>query len=197
MTLWLAISFGFLTSSAASVKWKSAKLRIIEFADMMAMFAVIAASWVDREVASGDDVGVVSKCHGDRPLNSDSLAVMTSTWSLSSNQDLEHPSIIHQPLVDSLEAMEKDSMLLGADELPTRQSDEVHPRRSKRTNHAIVVVLLFFIATFWVTTVRPAFTIGRHGCTRKLTVEQRAARILKKHPLIGQHCRTTPHYIVC
>ncbi|KAF1360206.1 hypothetical protein EJ07DRAFT_165380 [Lizonia empirigonia] len=83
--------------------------------------------------------------------------------------------------------MEKDSRLLGADELPTRQSDEVHPRRSKRTNHAIVVVLLFFVATFWITTVRPAFTIGRHGCRSKLTVEQRAARILQKHPLIDGH----------
>lgn len=83
--------------------------------------------------------------------------------------------------------MEKDYKLLEADELLLRQSEEKHDRRSKRKNHAIVAVLLFFIATFWFTTIRPASTIGRYGCRHKLTEQQRAERILKKHPLIGQH----------
>ena len=46
MILWFAMSFGFLTRSAASVKWNSARLRIIAFADMMAMFASVGASSV-------------------------------------------------------------------------------------------------------------------------------------------------------
>lgn len=86
--------------------------------------------------------------------------------------------------------MEKDCKLLVDDELPMKHSDDIPPRHTKRTNHAIVAALLFFVATFWFTTIGPAFTIGRHGCTHKPTVEQRAVRILKKHPLIGQHRRT-------
>jgi hypothetical protein len=39
MTLWSAMSFGFLTRTAASVRWNSAKLRIMVFADMIAMFS--------------------------------------------------------------------------------------------------------------------------------------------------------------
>ena len=97
----------------------------------------------------------------------------------------KHASITLHHTFGIREAMEKDYKLLGADELPLRQPIEASPRRSKRPNHAIVAVLLFFVATFWFTTVGPAFTIGRHGCKHKLTVEQRAARILKKHPLIG------------
>jgi hypothetical protein len=48
MTLWFAMSFGFLTRSAASVRWNKAKLRIIAFADMMAIFASVGASSVVR-----------------------------------------------------------------------------------------------------------------------------------------------------
>lgn len=80
--------------------------------------------------------------------------------------------------------MEKDYKLLEA-ELPMSRRDDGHQRRPKRSNHVIGAVLLFFVATFWYTTISPAFSIGHGGCTRKLTVEQRAARILKKHPLIG------------
>lgn len=86
--------------------------------------------------------------------------------------------------------MEKDQELLGADELPLRQQDQTPHRSAKRSNHAIVAVLLLFVTTFWLTTVGPAFSFGRHGCGHKLTVEQRAAKILKTHPLIGQHYRT-------
>jgi membrane dipeptidase len=82
--------------------------------------------------------------------------------------------------------MEKDYKLLEAETLPLSQHDDASQRRSKRSNHAIAAVLLFLVATFWFTTVGPAFTIGHGGCRHKLTVEQRAARILKKHPLIGQ-----------
>ena len=39
MTLWSAMSFGFLTSTAASVRWNSDKLRIMVFADMIAIFS--------------------------------------------------------------------------------------------------------------------------------------------------------------
>jgi hypothetical protein len=39
MTLWSAMSFGFLTRTAASVRWNSDKLRIMVFADMIAIFA--------------------------------------------------------------------------------------------------------------------------------------------------------------
>jgi membrane dipeptidase len=80
--------------------------------------------------------------------------------------------------------MKKDYKLLEA-ELPVSQRDDSHQRRPKRSNHAIAAVFLFFVATFWYTTIGPAFTTGHSGCTHKLTVEQRAARILKKHPLIG------------
>lgn len=90
--------------------------------------------------------------------------------------------------------MEKDQKLLGADELPLRQQDQAPYRRAKRSNHAIVAVLFFFIATFWFTTIGPAFSIGGYGCTHKLTVEQRAARILKTHPLIGQQHCTIPFH---
>jgi hypothetical protein len=45
MILWFATSFGFFIRSAASVKWNSAKLRIIEFAVMIAIFAIRAALW--------------------------------------------------------------------------------------------------------------------------------------------------------
>ena len=86
--------------------------------------------------------------------------------------------------------MEKNYKLLRADELPIRQPEEV-PRRSKGSNYAIVGVLFFFVGTLILTTIGPAFTIERYRCIRKLTVEQRAARILKKHPLIGQHYRIT------
>lgn len=41
MTLWFAMSFGFLIRSAARVRWNSAKLRIIVFADMIAISAVV------------------------------------------------------------------------------------------------------------------------------------------------------------
>ena len=104
---------------------------------------------------------------------------------LSSISTAKHASITLHYISSFVEAMGKDYKLLEADELPIRQSDENSPRRAKRPNHAIVAVLLFFIATFWFTTIGPAFTIGRHSCTHKLTVEQRAARILEKHPLIG------------
>lgn len=40
MTLWSAMSFGFLTRTAASVKWNSDKLRIMVFADMIAILQV-------------------------------------------------------------------------------------------------------------------------------------------------------------
>lgn len=92
--------------------------------------------------------------------------------------------------------MEKDYKLLKAEGLPLRQHDDVPQRRSKRSNHAIVAVLLFFVATFWFTTVGPAFTVGHHGWRHKLTIEERAARILKKHPLIGQHRCTTSPFLV-
>ena len=83
--------------------------------------------------------------------------------------------------------MEKDYKLLEAETLPMREHDDDAPqKRSDRSKHTIVAVLLFFAATFWFTTIAPGFTIGHHGCSRKLSVEQRAARILKKHPLIGQ-----------
>lgn len=117
------------------------------------------------------------------------------TNSTLSSMDLGRASITQQHFVDFVEAMEKDYKLVGADELPVSQPDRSSPRRSKRSNHAIVAVLLFFVATFVFTTVGPAFTIGRLGCKHKLTVEQRAARILKKHPLIGQHCRNV-FYVV-
>lgn len=39
MTLWFAMSLGFLIRSAASVRWNSAKLRIIVFAEMRAMLS--------------------------------------------------------------------------------------------------------------------------------------------------------------
>lgn len=39
MTLWSAMSFGFLTRTAASVRWNSDKLRIMVFADMIAIFS--------------------------------------------------------------------------------------------------------------------------------------------------------------
>ena len=110
-----------------------------------------------------------------------------------SSIDTALASITHQRLVDIGTAMEKSQKLLGVDELPLRQQDAAPLRRSKRSDHAIVAVLIFFLATCWFTTVGPAFTIGRHGCKHKLTVEQRAARILKEHPLIGQHCRTLPY----
>jgi membrane dipeptidase len=80
--------------------------------------------------------------------------------------------------------MEKDYSLLEA-KLPINQRDDGHQRRPKRSNHAMAAVLLFFVATFWYTTIGPAFTVDHGSCTHKLTVEQRAARILKKHPLVG------------
>ncbi|KAF1929800.1 dipeptidase 1 precursor [Didymella exigua CBS 183.55] len=71
--------------------------------------------------------------------------------------------------------------------MPLKEHDDAPQRRPKRSNHAIVAALLFFVATFWFTTTAPGFTIGRHGYGHKLTVEQRAAIILKKHPLIDGH----------
>ena len=59
MTLWFAMSFGFLIRSAASVRWNSAKLRIIEVADIMAMFVVVEASWRAVEAADAGDVVLV------------------------------------------------------------------------------------------------------------------------------------------
>jgi len=56
--------------------------------------------------------------------------------------------------------MEKDQKLLGANELPLRQQDQPPHRSAKRSNHAIVAVLLLFVATFWLTTVGPAFSLG-------------------------------------
>lgn len=88
--------------------------------------------------------------------------------------------------------MEKKQKLLDAEELPLRQQDRTSPRRSKHSNLAIVAALLLLFATFRWVTVGPPITISnaKQGCKHKLSVEQRAARILKKHPLIGQHCRT-------
>lgn len=86
--------------------------------------------------------------------------------------------------------MEKNHKLLETEGLPLMQHGDAPQRRSKRSSHAIVAVLLFFAATFWLTTIGPGFTAGLHGCRHKLTVEQRAARVLKEHPLIGQHCYT-------
>jgi hypothetical protein len=86
--------------------------------------------------------------------------------------------------------MEKDFKLLENDELPIRQSNDA-PRRYRRY---AIAGLLFFAFSFWYTRIQPALTIGRHGgCTQKHTVEERAARILKKHPLIGQHYHTNVH----
>ncbi|KAJ4380254.1 hypothetical protein N0V86_004563 [Didymella sp. IMI 355093] len=83
--------------------------------------------------------------------------------------------------------MEKDYKLIEAETLPLSQHDDASQRRSKRSNHALAAVLLFLVATFWFTTVGPAFTIGHGGCRHKFTVEQRAEGILKKHPLIDGH----------
>ena len=81
--------------------------------------------------------------------------------------------------------MKKDSKSHAEDALPLRQQDQTRPRGSNGPSYRLLAVVLFFAASFWVTTVRPAFTIGEHGCRHKLSVEQRAAKILKKHPLIG------------
>lgn len=53
MTLWFATSFGFLIRSAANARWNSAKLRIIAFADTIAMVAGVGASL--RVRCSGDE----------------------------------------------------------------------------------------------------------------------------------------------
>jgi len=50
ITLWFATSFGFLIRSAASVRWNSAKLRIIEFAVIIAIFVMLE---VEVEVSRG------------------------------------------------------------------------------------------------------------------------------------------------
>ena len=81
--------------------------------------------------------------------------------------------------------MQKDSESRAEDALPLRQQGQTRPRGSNGPSYRLLAVVLFFAASFWVTTVRPAFTIGEHGCRHKLSVEQRAAKILKKHPLIG------------
>jgi hypothetical protein len=69
-TLWLAMSFGFFSRSAASVRWNSDKLRIMEPAEMMAMFAVLHTVVVTKGEREGeraqrqgkDGVGVVAVC---------------------------------------------------------------------------------------------------------------------------------------
>ena len=99
--------------------------------------------------------------------------------------NVERPSNAHQQSIDLLEVMEKNLKTIETSELPPRQLDENAPRRPKRTYHAIAAALLFLVLTFWFITIHPVFTIGQHGCTHKLTVEQRAAKILKKHPLVG------------
>jgi hypothetical protein len=80
MTLWFAMSFGFFSRSAASVKWNSAKLRIIEFAEMIAIFAVVGALWRVRGAVLLGDVMLVlcQNVARRRRLNSESR-YLTST----------------------------------------------------------------------------------------------------------------------
>ena len=57
----MAISFGFFSRSAARVRWNSDKLRIMEPAEIMAMFAVVYTVVVTKGERK-DGVGVAAVC---------------------------------------------------------------------------------------------------------------------------------------
>jgi membrane dipeptidase len=83
--------------------------------------------------------------------------------------------------------MEKSSELPVDEKHATTQHSR--PRRrplSALDNVIFVIVLLLIACTLWFSAVRGLFPAGqKHGCKGSLTVEERAASILKENPLIG------------
>lgn len=105
------------------------------------------------------------------------------------------PSLLFHLSFARVKNMEKDSKSHAEDSLPLRQQGQTRPRGSNGPSHWLTGVVLFFAASFWVTTIWPALTIGEHSCKHELSVEQRATKILQKHPLIGQCCLHPPTFL--
>ena len=69
----------------------------------------------------------------------------------------------------------------------------IQRRRSLRwrlfgLDDVLFFIVIFLIAsTIWFTEIRALLPIQKHTCGKPLTVEERAAKILKENPLIGQH----------
>lgn len=60
-------------------------------------------------------------------------------------------------------------------------------RRMCGADDVIFFVVLFLIAsTIWFSEVRTLFSGQKHACGKPLTVEERAVKILRENPLIGQ-----------
>jgi membrane dipeptidase len=68
-----------------------------------------------------------------------------------------------------------------------------HRRRSLRwrlfgLDDVMFVIVIFLIAsTIWFSEIRALLPAQRHTCRTPLTVEERATKILKENPLIGEY----------
>ncbi len=59
-------------------------------------------------------------------------------------------------------------------------------QRSLGLDDALFVIVMFLIvSTIWFSEVRELFPRRKHTCKASLTVEERAAKILRENPLIG------------
>jgi membrane dipeptidase len=50
-----------------------------------------------------------------------------------------------------------------------------------------LIVVFLIASTIWFSEIRALLPAQKHTCRTPLTVEERAAKILKDNPLIGQH----------
>lgn len=48
------------------------------------------------------------------------------------------------------------------------------------------IVIILVGTTIWFTEIAPWFGQRQHGCTKALSVEERAIKVLKENPLIGK-----------
>ncbi|KAL6709719.1 hypothetical protein ACN47E_001148 [Coniothyrium glycines] len=85
--------------------------------------------------------------------------------------------------------MGKESHLPFVEATDATTAQARHKRRLLVGLDDIVFYLVIFIVgcTIWVTEIKPLFPTRKHGCKGSLTVEERAAKILKDTPLIDGH----------
>ena len=85
--------------------------------------------------------------------------------------------------------MEKNGHILHVDEEHDSTTRQTYSRRRRifGLDDVVFFLVIFLVGwIIWCTEVRALIPTQKHACNGSLTVEERAAKILKENPLIGE-----------